>query len=247
VKLGTIYVADAGWHYDDDTTITKLVASVQRHGQLRPLVVRGDIEDDTMCVLVEGHKLLGAMLSLGMPEAMVVHLGELDADAALRVALALELDFETDYGCMVQAVAGLVERGAAVAVLAAGSPFAADRIKHMTTLAKLDWSVFGEDTAQAKLDWDVLEEPAAQLGSALPPMLALDTATGVVTQVPEPLEDITEPAAPQAAPAAPEQPRPAAAEPAAAPQGAPETPPGKAAKARPPKVPKAPDAQLGLF
>lgn len=183
VKLETVLVADAGWHYDDDSTITKLVASVQRHGQLQPLVVRGIVEDDSMCTLVHGHKLLGAMLSLGLKKAMAVHVGELDADAALRVALALEIDFETDYARMVQVVAGLIERGVSPAELAAGSPFDAERLKHFGTLAKLDWSVFNVDDGQSRLDWDAPEaEP-------VPPMLVLDTATGAVSPVVERMVD----------------------------------------------------------
>lgn len=193
VQLDTVLVADPGWHHDDDATITKLAASLQRHGQLRVLVVRGDIEDDTMCTLVEGHKLLGAMLSLGWTQAMAVHLGALDADAALRVAWALELDFETDYSLVVAALAPLMERGVPVAELAAGGPLDAERLKHFPALSKLDWGVFGEDKSQARLDWDALEEP---------PMLALDTSTGVVTRVddglPAPLATVPEGAREQA-------------------------------------------------
>lgn len=271
VQLNTVLVADAGWHRDSDDTITKLANSLQRHGQLRPLVVRGVLEDDSMCTLVEGHKLLGAMLTLGWTQAMAVHLGEIDADAAVRVALALELEFRTDFSRMVAAVTPLMERGATAAELAAGSPLSVDRLKHFPALSKLDWSVFGHDNSQARLDWDALEEP---------PVLVLDTDTGVVTRADdgsvvqalatsdsmrelpqvvdiappilpaEPLEDVT---APEPQPAAPVPPPPAAAEPAAAPAGEPAAKPGKAAKPKAakaekaPPVPKAPNAQLGLF
>jgi len=172
VQLDTVLVHDEGWHYDDDATITKLAASLQRHGQLRPLVVRGVVDDDSMCALVEGRKLLGAMMSIGWTQAMAVHLGEIDMDAALRVSWALELDFETNYARVVQVLAGLQARGVTAAELAAGGPLDAERIKHFPALAVLDWSQFGEDTAQARLDWDALEQP---------PVLALDTATGLVT------------------------------------------------------------------
>lgn len=250
VQLKTVLVADPGWHYDDNATITKLAASVQRHGQLRPLVVRGVLEDDSMCTLVEGHKLLGALLALGTTEAMAVHLGEIDADAALRVALALELDFETDYARMVQAVSGLLARGVSVADLAAGSPFDSERLSHFATLSTLDWSQFGADSSQARLDWDALEAVPD-----VPPMLVLDVATGVVTEAVAPaadvLEDVTEPFtyietaegittstdnpdvldhATAAAIRAAQSGQPAAAEPAAAPAGGPETQPATATK-----------------
>lgn len=284
VNLGTVLVQDAGWHYDDDATMGKLAASLQRHGQLQPLVVRGDPDDDSMVTLVRGHKLLGAMTSLGWGKAMAVHVGNVDPLQALKIALHLELRFEVDYAALADAVCQLVAGGATAAELASGSPFDVDRIQHFMTLRTWDWSQFRQDDGQARLDWDALAaEPAAdtdilapaivrdelnrplppepmQVGSNLDAPLAASTAdreAAQVVQVTPPvadtLEDVTagEPAAApaaQPAAAAPVPPAPAvtgaatATEPPAQPQAPAKPSPRKSAK-----VPKAPDAQLGLF
>lgn len=259
IDLSTV-MSDGGWHYDDDATMHKLVNSLQRHGQLQPLVVRGIVEDESMCTLVHGHKLLAAMLALGWKKGMAVHVGALDPVAAARVRLAMEIDFETDYANMVQVVAGLLnEHGLSVAEVAAGSPFDEERIKHFGTLATLDWSVFNVDDGQAKLDWDALaaEEPVPlspvveRMVDAAAEVLDRTRPDTTVEQLAEAmgaaLEDVTAPE-PQPAAAAPVVPA-LPAEPAA-PAGEAAAQPEKAAKpkrAKAEKPAKVPDAQMGLF
>lgn len=174
VNLSTVLVPDAGWHYDDDVTMRKLAASLQRHGQLEPLVVRGDPADDSLVTLVRGHKLLGAMLALGWTKAMAVHVGNVDPMQALKIALHLELRFEVDYAALADAICQLVAGGATAAELASGSPFDEERIQHFMTLRTWDWSQFRQDDGQARLDWDALSAPAAEETDILAPPIVRD-------------------------------------------------------------------------
>jgi len=240
VELARVQMPDSGWHYDDTTGLLKLASSLQRHGQLRPLVVRGRLESEDVA-LVNGHKLLEVMLSLGWTEAMAVHLGDLDDDAAACVALHLELRFEIDYARLARCVSGLVERGASPASLASGSPFDADRIRHFATLARFDWALFGQDDGQAALDWDALAAPELEPVDVTeaeplvpPPVLASPPAAAAGWQTAA--ERAAAPEAPQAA---------AAPGPAPVAEPAPSPAVGPAAQPAPSKAPAG--LQMALF
>lgn len=217
VPLAEIGAGDPGWRYDDAMLLEKLATSLRRHGQLRPVVTCRTPAGER--VVVDGRKLLRAMRDLGWSEAMVVDLGTLDAHTARRVALDLELRFETDYAAVSQAVAGLLEQDVTAESLAQASPFTAERIGYFAKLATFDWSQFsGKPEGQTALDWGGLAEtgPPAALEAAReadpelavaeePPPLAaaVEAPAAPAIQLPEPLDLPT----PRGVPLAPVQPR----------------------------------------
>lgn len=156
---------EPGWHYDDSTALEKLATSLRRHGQLRAIVVRTDAEGRRL--VVDGRQLLRAMLALGWTRGMVADIGLVDAEASQRLALDLELRFETDFAELAFAVAALLESGVSADSLAAASPFTSERLGYFRTLATFDWSQFsGAAEGQAALAWG---EPEAAEPVAVPP------------------------------------------------------------------------------
>lgn len=155
--------AAGGWRYDDAARADKLVASLRRHGQLRPLVI-GTLPDGTRQV-VDGRRLLAAMLALGWTEALAIDVGPLDGPAAaVQLALALECGFEIDYARLALAVADLLSAGVTATELSMRSPFTAERIGYLGKLARFDWSQFDEATDRSPmLEWATdADEAAAQ-------------------------------------------------------------------------------------
>lgn len=143
-----------GWKYDGEAGL-KLVSSVRRYGQLRPVVVRTGGDGELW--VVDGRRLVAAMLEAGHETAEVKHIGKKSEAEAHMVALALEVGFEVDYAKLAVAVAALVSDGATPDQLASASPFSPDRIKHFVTLAAFDWSQYDEKPEdQHAIDWDAM-------------------------------------------------------------------------------------------
>jgi hypothetical protein len=156
VQLAAVAL-DAGWRREDLATDLKLAASLRKYGQLRPLVVRTD--EAGAWWVVDGRRQLRVMRSIGWTAAQAIHVGTLSDADARRMALSLDLAYETDYARVAAAVAELVDGGVSVAELASGSPFTEERVAHFRTLATFDWSVFDGQTDQHAMDWDAEEAP----------------------------------------------------------------------------------------
>lgn len=169
VELSTLAV-DAGWRYDEPVLVEKMATSLRRHGQLRAIVVWAAPDGTTR--VADGRLLLRAMLALGWTRAMVADVGDVGAEAARRLALDLELRAETDYAALAQAVAGMLEAGATAAQLAAASPFTAERLGYMPTLATFDWGQYAEAPPDAQVAFGWGEPPLPELAEALAEVLA---------------------------------------------------------------------------
>ena len=188
--------ATPGWHYDDPALVEKLAASLRRHGQLRALVVRDDALGGLQ--LVDGRSLLQAMRLLGWTEAWVADVGDLDDEAAGRMALDLETRLEVDYAKVAKAVAWLMDdKGAAADSLAAASPFTAPRLEQLRGLATFDWSQFkaaGDD--QHGFSWD--EDPPVTMSVDEFVQPAPDTSPVLVPGVTHDIDGVpwTEPVGP---------------------------------------------------
>ena len=70
---------------------------------------------------------------------MAVDIGPTEIDAAMRVALALEIEFETNYAAVASAVAALVRNGTTPDDLAAVSPFDAERLRQFAEMMNSSW------------------------------------------------------------------------------------------------------------
>jgi hypothetical protein len=219
--LASLLVPDTGWHYDDPVLLEKLATSLRRHGQLRALVVRTGL--DGACEVVDGRRLLQAMLALGWERCWVADIGVVDRYASQQLALDLELHFDVDYVKLALAVAGLLER-----------------IGHFATLAVFDWKQFSDaPEGQGALDWSALEAPAADVPE--PPAVPWSRRESALVPLPTvPLPaDVPHKMPTLPVPALPEFPFPAAVS-----SGAPPDPPD----ARVRKEPRVrPQPQLALF
>lgn len=161
--------ADGGWHLDDSVALEKLRTSLRRHGQLRPIVVRSALDGTER--VVDGRKLLAAMLSLGMTAGTVTYVGPLDDEAAVRMQLDLELGFDIEYDKLAFAVSGLLDAGASPQSLAGASPFSAERIAYFGQLTRFDWGMFkaAAEGGQGAMDWgDADEAPVPVAVAAVP-------------------------------------------------------------------------------
>lgn len=167
VPIDELAIVDVGWRYDDESVMFKLVASVRRWGQMRPVVVR-TAEDGTLEV-VDGRRLLRALREAGKMEVAVYDIGAVPREEALRCALALEIGFGVDYARLAVAVDGMLKAGASAAELSALSPFTAERIGYFGQLATFDWSVFSDSgDGQHAIDWSAGEDLPGDGASAEP-------------------------------------------------------------------------------
>jgi hypothetical protein len=151
VPVAAIGKSFAGWRNVDAATSMKLSASLKRFGQLRAVVVwlsaAGTYE------VIDGRNVLSGLAALGADSVQVLELSEISLDEATQVALALGLEFETDYARVARACAGLLDSGVTAEHLAGASPFSAERIKHFKTLCSFDWSQFDIDEDQHEMSW----------------------------------------------------------------------------------------------
>lgn len=191
VRHEKVRIPANGWRHDDEATFIKLVASVRRYGQLRPVVVRmlegtdGDVE------VIDGRRLARAAKEAGLEHVRVADLGYVPDEDAVLIALALETCFDVDYAKLAFAVAALLEKGLSAQELASRTPFTAERINYFGVLSKFDWSQFAAaKTDQHAMDWDggdVGEEPP--LGD--PPAPEPEQVLVSPTPVPETVQRIT--------------------------------------------------------
>jgi hypothetical protein len=167
VALDRLALADAGWHYEDGAVLAKLVASLRRHGQLRPVVVRTD--EDGRMVVVRGRSLLAAAREAGFRDVWVVTLGEMSELDARVVSLSLELRQEVDFARLARQLDEVMEAGMSPAQLSSHGPFTPARLAHFRTLVRFDWSQFDEvSDGQQVMDWDAdVPESAHQPSGAL--------------------------------------------------------------------------------
>lgn len=198
MELGRLDIG-GGWTYDDEVMAAKLGTSLRRHGQLRPVLVR-ETADGTVAV-VSGRRLVLAMREAGMPKCRVTHLGVVSHEDAQRIALSLELHFETDYAKLARAVADLLQEGDTLDALASAAPFTSERLAHMRTLTTFDWSAFRQDDGQTGLFGadmpDVPDTDPETHHVAPPPAPPLEPEPAVVP--PEPVPAWVAPAVPKPA------------------------------------------------
>jgi hypothetical protein len=136
--------APEGWKQEDPVLEEKLVTSIRRYGLLRPVLVRR-LADGTHEV-VDGRKTLAAAREAGLDEVQAIDLGEIDETEADRVAIAMGLRFRTDYPNLSVVLARLIAGGETPETLATFCRYDAERIGHMDTLTRFDWSQFKSKT-----------------------------------------------------------------------------------------------------
>lgn len=168
VEVTSIVVPDWGWKEDDPSAMLRLAASVAEFGQLMPLVVRsvgGRTE------LVDGRRLLAALVSAGLQTAVVASLGSVSDHEARRIAVALETRFPICYASLAGELKRMADAGADMGAVSAVGPFGATRIAGMVALLDFDWSRFSEDEGQHAMDWD--GEPATEDDVRAPQAIAM--------------------------------------------------------------------------
>ena len=170
VDIAALRLVDASWNYDDAEAALKLQASLKRHGQIRPVLCVTPADGST--VVVDGRRLIAAMLALKWTRCMACDVGEAEAADIAALRLACELRFRTDYAKLSQAVHGFMQAGATVDRLASAGPFTVERIGYFNTLAVFDWSQFSEAAAsdgQHVMDWDAEDLPPPPVHAAPEP------------------------------------------------------------------------------
>jgi len=146
LKLDEIQLPDWSWHLDDREEVIKLTASLMKHGQVLPLLVRfvnaeNELVQDGHFEVVDGRRRLNIMRQLGWAECQVHNFGLISKEDAIKLALSLELGAEIDYAKMAQIVTSL-EHDDGYASLPMTTPFTTERLRYFKDLQTFDWAQF---------------------------------------------------------------------------------------------------------
>lgn len=195
MDVETVRLPDWDWHHDDALLLEKLANSLERHGQLAPVVVR---DTDDGHEVVDGRRRLVALRALGHKHVLALSVGRLWRSDAVRLALDLELRSEIDYVRLAWQVSDLAAEAddpdAFPGLLAATAPWDAERIGYFVQLAHWDWSIYSEgSTDQAGFAWDApdgpAEPPAASLALSVPAEVVRQPDAGAApTEAPASIE-----------------------------------------------------------
>lgn len=159
VKLSSLALPPWGWHLSDTEQDHKLRASLQQHGQLMPLIVRGT-------EIIDGRRRYAALQDLGIEDVLVLDKGPLSDADAVRLALTLELSSTVDYAALAQQVKALDDDGS----LANTTPFSAERLAYFVRLCGFDWAQYEALTQDGFFDDEDGPEPEPVVTpAALPP------------------------------------------------------------------------------
>lgn len=163
ITLRTDQLVKADWNYklNDSAMLDKLVANIQRNGQVENLIVR---ELDTGAFeIVNGNHRYDALQKLGISEVMVCNIGKVTQAYAQRLAIETnETKFKNDVILLAERVQELLEQYE-VEDLRTTMPFSDEELKHLTDLDKFDWDDYdnnegtgeGEDSATFTLTFKV--------------------------------------------------------------------------------------------
>lgn len=168
---------------EDLPSRARLLASVRRFGQLRPVVVE---ETGTGFAVVDGRLLVDVLRQIdpaGSAMAVVLQPGT----DRLQLRLALLACAPVDYAAVAMAV-GQADGDGDQARSEVG-PFDVVRQRHFRTLASFDWSQFSKtDDTQHALDWSREHEADGDL-SAFMPAAPADPGAGEVVPSQADLQD----------------------------------------------------------
>src|SRR6188768_119357 len=181
-KISTIVVPAWGWHHEDKSGDHRLRVSLERYGQLAPLVVR---EVNSHFEVIDGRRRHALLQDMNVQDVWVVNKGPLTESEAIQVALSLELGAEVDYIRLAQQVLTVEERS-----LGNFTPFTEERLAYFRQLCKFDWKQY--ETLVQQHFFEAAEEHEVYT----PEPVAPPPVTPVVTPPPV----IAAPRAPVAAP-----------------------------------------------
>lgn len=174
LKVADIGPGPRGWTVDSPQARSRMLASVRKFGQLRPVLVR---QVGGLWELVDGRRLLDAVRELGGDKVVAIDIGEADP---VRVRLALMVAYEVDYAAVAEDVAALVGSGASPADLASCSPFEPDRIAYFPKLLQFDWSMYRDAAGGGQASFDVFDEVEEEAPADQPtPAAAVQAAVAV--------------------------------------------------------------------
>jgi hypothetical protein len=157
VPLTSVAVSGTGLSLGNPATMAKLAASMRRHGQLQPVVVRRVGKE---MHVVKGRRIAQAAQAAGLEDVWVVDVGATSDAEALSLAMSLLLAHDVDYAKVAGTVAAALDAGATPAELAACTPFDEQRVRYFKDLCSFDWSQFAGESEQAAMNWNDEPEPA---------------------------------------------------------------------------------------
>lgn len=120
----------------------KLEKSLQKHGQLKAVIVCEDEEGKIICL--EGRKVVEVAKKLNWEEVLCINVGKKDAHEQIEIIVQMAKEFFLiDYiqaGRMLQMI---VEKYS-VQDIAHTTPFTTDQIEHLTEMLQFNWDEFNE-------------------------------------------------------------------------------------------------------
>jgi hypothetical protein len=137
----------ASWNYkrQDETRQAKLLAQIQRNGQVENIIVRlapDSAFPDAPFEVVNGNHRLPVFEALAIDEPMCFNLGPISLAAAKRVAVETnETTFDADPLALASIVREIMEEFG-VEDFELTSPYTADDLAHFGDLLSFDWDSF---------------------------------------------------------------------------------------------------------
>ncbi len=128
-----------------------LVASLRRHGQVAPLVVRFHPEEEGQFELVDGEHRKRACEEVGFSEVDIYNLGDIDDLTAMQLnAVLTESRGASDsfeLGKLIQSMQG---EGASLVQIAESLPHGVERLSQLVDAANYDWKTAVQDAPDPK-------------------------------------------------------------------------------------------------
>lgn len=136
-KLSDLVKADWNYKEDDEEQKAVLIANMQENGYVQNMVVR-PLKNKKFEV-VDGNHRLEALQDMGIEEAMVCNIGEVDLEHAQRLSIQLnETRFESNEYRLSQIIKSLAEKYS-VEDLIKSLPYSEGQIDSMLANASIDW------------------------------------------------------------------------------------------------------------
>ena len=177
VNLNTLVLPSWGWHYEDLDLDHKLRSSLEKHGQLAPIIVR---EVNAHYEIVDGRRRLAQLKELGIEEAWILNTGQLSEPDAVRVAMSLELQSSVDYARLAQQVKALEDDGG----LANTTPFSAERLRYLSQLCGFNWAQYEALAQDGFFDDEDTPEPLQVFDVPVETLPTVRAAPAKLTPVP---------------------------------------------------------------
>jgi hypothetical protein len=146
-KMGMIKVELINLHSEEvkekeSYFMLKLEKSLQKHGQLKSVIVCEDEDGSIVCL--EGRKIVEVAKKLNWEEVLCINVGKKDKHEQVEIIVQMAKEFFLiDYIKAGQMLQMIVDKYT-IQEISHTTPFTTDQIEHLTEMLQFDWNEFNE-------------------------------------------------------------------------------------------------------